>query len=154
MTLSWRDFNNVLNSIKTMWFDLLKYTIFTSMTVTFQLHDCYLYTLFVPDIDVVESLAALICSKWSEMFLNLPLECLFLLGCVNSRAAEPRELQLHETRHGHTGSTLMCLLCESNSVIYGQPSWNRCVSNRQTSLLIKHQMALIGLEWIKCLLAV
>lgn len=69
--------------------------------------------------------------------------------CQASWTPAPR----NQTRT-HTGSTLMCLLCESNSVIYGQPSWNRCVSNRQTSLLIKHQMALIGLEWITCLLAV
>lgn len=28
--------------------------------------------------------------------------------------------------HMNGGSTLMCLVCESNSVIYGRPSWNRC----------------------------
>lgn len=56
--------------------------------------------------------------------------------------------------HMHCGSALMCLLCESNSVIYGQPSGNRWFFNRQTWLLIKHQMDLIGLERITDLLSV
>lgn len=98
------------------------------------------------------------------MFLNLPVgsvspQCHNQLSSAEVKSCVCRPCRAswtpaprNQTRT-HTGSTLMCLLCESNSVIYGQPSWNRCVSNRQTSLLIKHQMALIGLEWITCLLS-